>query len=752
MRSSAAVIVVLLTLAAAQVLQGGDAQTVRTYVLIVGPPEGGDVLYRSMEAFSQLRTWGAGVRPLRFFEGIGPGGVFQATPATAAMVEEKLHPYLLLESEVVKLASGSATASQEVGGFSYFPGGEASGRGVKVAVVDTGVDYTHPAFGGRFGLKVVGGYDFVDDDGDPMDVDGHGTAVAGILAGNSSDFQGMAPGAQLLVYRIFVNDQTTTDLIVRALDRARSDGAQIVNLSLGGGLSSSSLNKMGYLLYTQGIRLVAAAGNEGPDLETVQSPASLPYFLSVGASLTEYSTEPMAEVRSSDGRPFSSALPMSGTPLSDGVITGPTKFIMNGAAAQVKGMDLTGFIAVSLRDHKTLFAEMEYNAANSGAKALIVVNDETVSLSSVKLEWTGNPSYRPRIPVVTLSGAEGASLAKSASDGTVISLAVSNVDGHFFPASFSSRGPVDDFSVKPDLLAPGDNVLAPESGTQGYARVSGSSFSAPQVSGLLALLLELRPTLTVEQSYSMVVMGATPASGLLGELPLEGQGAGVVNVTKTLSAPFALDRRDLLLYPGLGHPYSGELTLFPLSSSVSVSFSSYGGHPLVVTPSALTLSSASSVTVTAVGAATEGERQGRLVLTTSGSSYTLPVRVLASRYWLGYDPAKGQVYASLSSWGHATVTVTRPDGTVYQDSWPSGSNYTLVQTVPGEYRISVTFSGTEPSVARLMVILEASQVGQSGMAHVPPYVPVGVIFFSAFVVVAALLLYAAESRLVRTAI
>src|SRR5215217_3664919 len=84
-----------------------------------------------------------------------------------------------------------------------------TGKGVTVAVLDTGIDYNHPALGGGFGPghRVVAGYDYADDDANPMDTDGHGTGVAGLAAGlpyfyNNQKYQGVAPGADLIALRI----------------------------------------------------------------------------------------------------------------------------------------------------------------------------------------------------------------------------------------------------------------------------------------------------------------------------------------------------------------------------------------------------------------------------------------------------------------------------------------------------------------------------------------------------------------------
>jgi hypothetical protein len=115
------------------------------------------------------------------------------------------------------------------------------GQGVVVAVIDTGVDYRLPSLGGCFGAgcRVAGGYDFENNDADPMDsVLQHGTAVANIIAGNSDNYTGVAPEATLLAYRVAYNAD-----ILAAMERAVdpngdgdfSDRADVMNLSLGTG-------------------------------------------------------------------------------------------------------------------------------------------------------------------------------------------------------------------------------------------------------------------------------------------------------------------------------------------------------------------------------------------------------------------------------------------------------------------------------------------------------------------------------------
>jgi subtilisin family serine protease len=155
------------------------------------------------------------------------------------------------------------------------------GRSVKIAIIDTGIDYLHPLLGAGFGPghKVVGGYDFVGDkfignntpvpDKDPLDCNGHGTHVAGIIGanpGNPFNIQGVAYGASLAAYRVFgCTGYTTDDIIIRAMIMAFEDHADILTLSLGGvdGWTESSVAVVASRIAHSGKVVTIAAGNDG---------------------------------------------------------------------------------------------------------------------------------------------------------------------------------------------------------------------------------------------------------------------------------------------------------------------------------------------------------------------------------------------------------------------------------------------------------------------------------------------------------
>jgi len=163
-----------------------------------------------------------------------------------------------------------------------------TGRNVTVAIVDTGVDYTHPDLGGCLGpvCRVKDGYDFVNDDADPMDDDGHGTHCAGIVAAKGG-MKGVAPDADLLAVKVCDVSGCLNSLAIAGIDWAVAHGANVISLSIG----SSKQPNDGYdplqmiidAAEEEGVVVVAAAGNEGPGSGTISDTASARKAVSVGA-------------------------------------------------------------------------------------------------------------------------------------------------------------------------------------------------------------------------------------------------------------------------------------------------------------------------------------------------------------------------------------------------------------------------------------------------------------------------------------
>ncbi|MDO8668855.1 MAG: S8 family serine peptidase [Candidatus Buchananbacteria bacterium] len=162
------------------------------------------------------------------------------------------------------------------------------GKGVKIGIIDTGVDYTHS----DLKINYAGGYDFVNGDNDPMDDMGHGTHVAAIAAGNGV-LKGVAPQAKIIAYKVLdANGSGWSDIIITAIERAIdpnqdgdiSDHLDVINLSLGGGGSPDDPMSMAIdTAVNAGVVAAVAAGNWGPGENTIASPGNARNAITVGA-------------------------------------------------------------------------------------------------------------------------------------------------------------------------------------------------------------------------------------------------------------------------------------------------------------------------------------------------------------------------------------------------------------------------------------------------------------------------------------
>ncbi|MFN2197141.1 MAG: S8 family serine peptidase, partial [Anaerolineales bacterium] len=169
-----------------------------------------------------------------------------------------------------------------------------TGQGVRVAVVDTGIDYTHPDLGGCFGpgCKVVGGYDLYNLDNDPRDDNGHGTHCAGIVAADGS-LKGVAPGASLYAYKVLSAAGTgSVSVIIAGIEQAAdpdqdpttNDSVDIISMSLGvPGTPDDPWSLAVDAAVQQGIIVAVSAGNSGPDYASMEAPGLARGSIAVGA-------------------------------------------------------------------------------------------------------------------------------------------------------------------------------------------------------------------------------------------------------------------------------------------------------------------------------------------------------------------------------------------------------------------------------------------------------------------------------------
>ncbi len=226
-----------------------------------------------------------------------------------------------------------------------------TGAGVKVAIIDTGVDYSHPDLTANYG----GGYDFVNGDDDPMDDHSHGTHVAGIVAARDDDVGvvGVAPDAELYALKILDASGSGNDSdLIAAMEWAVTHSIQVVNLSLGTSTDPGSLVRQVFdQAQTAGVVTVAAAGNAdffGLIGNTVQWPARYDSVIAVGAtdnadSLAYYSsTGPEVELAAPGNNIYSTVLDgqwstKSGTSMAAPHVAGTAALIIAAGYADVRG-------------------------------------------------------------------------------------------------------------------------------------------------------------------------------------------------------------------------------------------------------------------------------------------------------------------------------------------------------------------------------------------------------------------------------
>ena len=174
----------------------------------------------------------------------------------------------------------------------------ADGSGVVVAVIDTGVAYADANHGGLrrvrdlAGTAFVGGYDFVSDDDEPHDEHGHGTHVAGTIAqttNNSYGVAGIAPGAAIMPIRVLdASGRGRTADIAESIRWAADNGADVINMSLGGPLPSRIMQDAVAYAHRKGVTVIAAAGNSGWSMPSF--PAAYPNVVAVAATQYDRNT------------------------------------------------------------------------------------------------------------------------------------------------------------------------------------------------------------------------------------------------------------------------------------------------------------------------------------------------------------------------------------------------------------------------------------------------------------------------------
>jgi len=412
------------------------------------------------------------------------------------------------------------------------------GTGIKIAIIDTGVDFNHPdLFGWGPDGKVIGGYNFIQEDKPPLDTNGHGTQVAGVIAADGQ-LVGIAPKAKILAYKVSEDGEgVSSELIIRAIEKAIDDGADIINISLGVNKTNSKIDRAVNNALEKGIFVVTAAGNDGPEFKTIGSPGRNFGSVTVGATYNNLTSSLVATLEV-DEKPYT-VIPMVGSTKLEEPIIGKIIFGGFGKIENLKEIDAKDAILIVERGSDVegellYFSIKENNAANAGAKALIVYNDRSGIFLGELIHEFMEPGYKPRIPVVSIDREEGLEIKESIKNGNEANMHLFyNPD---FVAHFSSRGPVSPFYIKPDIVAPGAYINSTQN-NGGYNFTSGTSYAAPHVSGAAALLLQKNPELHHHEIKSLLLTTVEPVSDAYGqEFSLHAAGAGRLDIGNAYGA------------------------------------------------------------------------------------------------------------------------------------------------------------------------------------------------------------------------
>ncbi len=489
-------------------------------------------------------AWGTGIRgkikrDLRIIDAISAdvplslmNELNNSKAVKAIYPDRKVHA--LLANSVPLIHGSDVWQLQDAGGNNV------TGKGVLVAVLDTGVNYMHPDLGGGFGpgYKVVGGYDFVNNDTDPMDDNGHGTNVAGIVAADGN-LKGVAPGANLLAYKVL--DKTGSGYaseVIEGIEEAIADGADIMSMSFGfpGPFGYIPLDLAINHAVTNGIIIVAAAGNEGPGFGTINSPASHERVIAVGDTLDESILE--VQTLTSSQLPENKvleSLPMKFSPHKS--VTGELAYAGLGYPENFSSVNttFTGKVALIKRGILTFEVKVK-NAFNAGATGAIIFNKESWN-------FLGTLINKSEIPAVSISGEEGEYLLNLLNSSNEPVFANLTIKESIWVGS--SRGPAGSSTAKPDLVAPGCwiNTTTMDGNYVGNRIIEGTSFSAPHVSGACALLLQLHPDWTPGMIKAALMNNARDIGYGVFE-----QGAGRVDVLKAAEPEFIANTPSIGFY------------------------------------------------------------------------------------------------------------------------------------------------------------------------------------------------------------
>ena len=576
------------------------------------------------------------------------------------------------------------------------------GSGIIISIIDTGIDLSHPDLEG----KIIGGYDFVDNDDMPEDVNGHGTQVAGIIAANGN-LKGIAPNSKILMYKVSEDGESVpSHLIIKAIEKSIEDGADIINISLGINQTNTKIDQAVNKAVKHNIFVVTAAGNFGPELNTIGSPGINPNAITVGATFNNV-TNSLVSTFEIEGKTFN-VFPMVGTQSLAEPITSQIIFGKYGRVHDLLENNFEGSILLiergsDIENEIVYFSDKEKNAADVGAKAIVVYNNEPGIFFGELIHEYVDEGYNPTIPALSLSREDGLVIKEILQSDTK---GILDVFYHpDFVAYFSSRGPVSPFYIKPDIVAPGAFINTTD--TNGNYKISsGTSFAAPHVAGTAALILQKNPQLSPQELKSILMTTSEIVYDQFDDrFPIEVSGNGRIDASKAINAELIIMPPNLIfdLSPANQiqtkhlkiNGIDGESMSIRVEESGIVDFDYSLDNENLVINAKLTEQSL-------------GDFESRVVINHNEIDYHIPiiVRVSEGAITINMDGGKFNVdVSSPPSWSYAKISVINQEtGKTFTDSIVPGKNLELTVYEPGEYWIEAKIKGDDKTLSAYATI------------------------------------------------
>lgn len=467
-----------------------------------------------------------------------------------------------------------------------------SGQKMRVGIIDTGIDYTHIMLGGAGkkeiydsinpniandyfpNEKVIGGMDFVGTefsagspdleknipkrDPNPIDEAGHGSHVAGSVAGIGDgviSYAGVAPEASLYALKVFGKEGSTSDIaVIAALEYAAdptekvdpSTRLDVVNLSLGGGFGKPKI------LYTEAIKnltkagtvVVASAGNSGDNPYITGAPATSDEAISVAASIDDMDQNikfaAVEALIAGESKLLETIEGQTTAPAATSNVKGGVVAIGNGAAVLTEEVKAQAKGQIVLMDRGEINFEQKFIVAKElGAVGVVMVNN----VEGTPIAMGAEAKYD--FPAVMISREVGNAMKaalvakKDVSFNFSTGKVIQRNDLIDTITAFSSRGPrTMDSLIKPEISGPGSNVISAAFGTGNHSvQMSGTSMSGPHLAGVMALMKQAFPNDSVQMLKARILNTAKILTVNGVHVPVSRQGAGRVQVEEAYLSP-----------------------------------------------------------------------------------------------------------------------------------------------------------------------------------------------------------------------